>query len=219
MLVRPALVVCLLTLLGAPASADRGGDARAHYQKATAHFAVGEFAEAAAEYQTAFKLRPEGALLYNAAQAHRLAGNLDKAMVLYRNYVQLYPDASNIGEIRAQIEKLKRAIAANNSAVTSPPTGTTKPADEKSTGTVAAKAPEPEAKPAAPATAPEIVAQTPSERKTPVYKKWWLWTIVGAVAAGGAITAAVLVTTPRPAWENHAEIGPGSATGALVVQW
>jgi hypothetical protein len=33
----------------------------------------------------------------------------------------------------------------------------------------------------------------PSERQ-PVYKKWWVWTIVAVVAAGAATTAAVLIT-------------------------
>lgn len=31
---------------------------------------------------------------------------------------------------------------------------------------------------------------------SPVYKKWWLWTLVGVVVAGGAATAAVLATQP-----------------------
>jgi hypothetical protein len=33
----------------------------------------------------------------------------------------------------------------------------------------------------------------PAPASTPVYKKWWLWTIVGAVVVGGAVTAGVLL--------------------------
>ncbi len=42
------------------------------------------------------------------------------------------------------------------------------------------------------------VAAAPAEKeprkevKTPVYKKWWFWTIIGAVVVGGATTAGVL---------------------------
>ena len=38
------------------------------------------------------------------------------------------------------------------------------------------------------------VNATMKELGTPVYKKWWLWTLVGVVVAGGAATAAVLAT-------------------------
>ena len=41
-------------LLPGHAFGDATADAKAHYQSATAHFAVGEFAEAATEYQAAF---------------------------------------------------------------------------------------------------------------------------------------------------------------------
>jgi hypothetical protein len=38
---------------------------------------------------------------------------------------------------------------------------------------------------------------------TPIYKKWWFWTIIGVVVAGGAVGAAVGVTQankqPQPA--------------------
>ena len=37
----------------------------------------------------------------------------------------------------------------------------------------------------------------PATTGTPVYKKWWLWTAVGVVAAG-AITAGVIVGTRPP---------------------
>ncbi|HEY3447900.1 MAG TPA: PEGA domain-containing protein [Myxococcales bacterium] len=38
------------------------------------------------------------------------------------------------------------------------------------------------------------VNATMKEIGSPVYKKWWLWTVVGVVVAGGAATAAVLAT-------------------------
>lgn len=33
----------------------------------------------------------------------------------------------------------------------------------------------------------------PAPAKKPVYKQWWLWTVVGLVVAGGATAAGVLL--------------------------
>jgi tetratricopeptide (TPR) repeat protein len=208
------MVVCVAGL----ARADKAGQARAHYEQATAHFAVGEFAEAAAEYQAAFKLRPDPALLYNAAQSYRLANNPEKALILYKNYLQLYPNESNSDEVRRQIEKLREAVAAAERAKTSPPTTTSEPKQLPTTAspeptTSATNTPPPaEGEKSEPTTA----AAQP-KRETPVYKKWWLWTIVGVVVAGGAVTAAVLATQSNSSWNNVPDVGPGSHSA--LVRW
>src|SRR4029079_2419550 len=49
-------------------------DASRLYQEATSAFGLGHYAEAAEKYEGAFSLRPDPALLYNAAQSYRLAG-------------------------------------------------------------------------------------------------------------------------------------------------
>jgi len=39
-----------------------------------------------------------------------------------------------------------------------------------------------------------------SAGQAPVYKRWWFWTAIGAVVAGGVVTAVVLSSgTTRPA--------------------
>jgi hypothetical protein len=50
----------------------------------------------------------------------------------------------------------------------------------------------------APATQVTAVAvkRTPVVRK-PIYRRWWLWTIVGSVAARGAVGAALGLTLPQ----------------------
>jgi hypothetical protein len=35
----------------------------------------------------------------------------------------------------------------------------------------------------------------PAPAKVPVYKKWWLWTIVGVAVVGGATAAGVVLGT------------------------
>jgi PEGA domain len=87
-----------------------------------------------------------------------------------------------------------------------PPPATTAPATTESapaaaTPPPAAPAPPPENPPPAaappPSTAPPaataapVVATTTSEAPTPVYKKWWLWTIVGVAVVGVAVGVGV----------------------------
>jgi len=85
-------------------------DARRIYDEATAAFGLGRYAEAAEKYEAAFSLRPDPALLYNAAQSYRLAGNKPRALELYRNYVRLYPDGTNAEDARTHVAALKKAI-------------------------------------------------------------------------------------------------------------
>jgi tetratricopeptide (TPR) repeat protein len=213
---RTAVAVALLWAFAGIARADRAGDARQHYQSATAHFAVGEFSEAAADYQAAYKLKPDPALLFDAAQAYRLANDLDKALILYKNYLQMYPTQANVEEVRGQIAKLKEAIAANERAKTSPPAGTNEPKQlpTQSAATAAATtSPNQDAR----TTAAAAAARPAPKRETPIYKKWWLWTVVGVVVAGGAVTAAVLSTRSSGSWSNAPDVGPGSRNG--LVQW
>jgi len=215
------LVFGLLICITAPAGADTTAEARAHFQKATAHFAVGEFAEAANEYQAAFKIKSEPALLFDAAQAWRQAGDHKRALVCFRNYVLLFPHERQVAIAREHIEKLKEAIAAEEKARTNPPTGTVDPNAAPPPAAPAAPvvAQHAAVTPPAPAPAPVVAATTTQARhdRTPVYKKWWLWTAVGAVVAGGVVAGVVVATRPAP-WANGGTVGPGSTSHALV-QW
>ena len=104
----------------APALADESGDAKVHYQKATAHYAVGEYHDAAVEYEAAYKAKQDPALLYNAAQSHRLANDNQKALLLYKNIVKLYPTSKYAVESKDRIEKLEQAIATTQSPPNQP---------------------------------------------------------------------------------------------------
>jgi tetratricopeptide (TPR) repeat protein len=201
--------VLALYLLVGVARADNV-DARTHYQRATTHFAVGEFAQAADEYEAAFKLKPDPALLYNAAQAHRLAGNLPKALILYKNYMMLYPKSPNLAAVRQQITKLEEAISAGEKAKFNPPSATAEPGRSV---TEPPPEPPPAPPPAATAAAP---APAPPPEKRPYYKKWWFpVAIVGGVVVIGAVVTAVVVTqtsTTKP-WNDLPAVGPGSQMG------
>lgn len=203
------------------ARADDAADAKAHYQKATAHFAVGEYREAAAEYEEAFKLKQDPAILFNAAQAHRLAGNGPKALLLYNNVIKLYPSSPYATDSKERIAKLSQAGAGPNSPT---PTATTTAPPPAETAPAPAAGQTPGAQPAVPVTAPiappalpppappstgtelVVTAAPPSQNEgRPVYKRWWFWTAVGGVVALGVV-AAVVLASGSSTWNNVADV-------------
>ncbi len=200
----------------APALADDAGDAKMHYQKATAHYAVGEYHEAAIEYEEAYKAKQDPALLYNAAQSHRLANDNQKALLLYKNIVKLYPTSKYAAESKDRIDKLSQAIATTQSPpnqpapvevggpapaapapAAPPPAGTVQPISQPAAQPMPSAAPVPVAP--APAATVATTAPPPSG-DTPIYEKWWFWTAIGVVVVGAVVIAAASgSTTP---WNN-----------------
>jgi tetratricopeptide (TPR) repeat protein len=222
------LAVVALLLTGTARAQDSADAARDHYKKATGHFAVGEFAQAAAEYEEAFKLHQDPALLFNAAQSRRLAGDNQKALVLYKNFLQLYPDSRNAPTVREQIGKLQEAVTAEEKAKTAPPTNTVEPrgvGGEPSAATPPPASPLPATTAPPPSEAAATQPATASEGPRPIYKKWWFW-----AAAGGVVVLAVVipvaVIAAQPKWNNLPDQGPGPhasrlpASGpSLAVRW
>jgi tetratricopeptide (TPR) repeat protein len=219
-------LVLLLAVLGArPALADDAAEAKAHYSKATAHYAVGEYKEAAGEYEAAFKLRQDPALLYNAAQSHRLAGDNPRALLLYKNLVKLYPSTKYATEAKDRIERLEQAVATSQSPPNSPapidgagaPPAAAAPPPGAASGAPATGSPPPVAMPPARATtnpapgATLATAPTPSAPSTgqteaaPVYKRWWFWAAAGGLVAAGVITA-IALSGSTAAWANVPEV-------------
>jgi tetratricopeptide (TPR) repeat protein len=105
----------------AEASSGSGSDAdkaRAFHEKAKAAFALSHYAQAAEFFEKAFELKSDPALLFNAAQSHRLAGNKERALMLYQNYLRVYGRDERRASIDSRIEELKRAIEHDRAAGT-----------------------------------------------------------------------------------------------------
>jgi tetratricopeptide (TPR) repeat protein len=180
-----ARVVLLSALLSLGAHADE--DAKAVFNRGTALFALHHFSEAAAAYEKAFELRPDPAILYNAAQAHRLAGEKERALKLYQSLLKLYGTrVAKRAEIVEHIHKLQIAIEAEERATSAPP--------------VDAHVEPPPSIATAPASAVVAPAEpTPSTvEKTPVTKRKWFWPVIGSaivVVVAGATIGIVLGTS------------------------
>jgi len=185
------LASALLPAARAQAQKARVEEAKRHYEEGTTAFNLGDYQTAITEYKAAYKLRPEPVLLYNIGQSCRLANDLQQAVFFYRAYLRNATNAPNRHEVEERISRLEEQIALQRSPPNNqlPIGGASPPQDP-------GRAPPPaESAPAAPAaaaastnaTGPLVVAPTPAGRAktTPVYKKWWLWTAVGAVAAAG----------------------------------
>ena len=183
-----AMVAAALT--AAPAASARGdrNEARKAYDEATAAFGLGHYLEAAEKYETAFGLRPDPALLYDAAQAYRLGGNRGRALELYRNYVRLYPSGANADEARNQAAALGKAIEAEQAPPpVSPPPAPTAPL---------AVVPSPTA-PAAPAPSETVAASltsAPAAEPPATGSHLWIRIAVGAAAVVAGSVALVLAT-------------------------
>src|SRR5262245_48238214 len=102
----------LLVLLGVAsqslARADDRREAMEHATKGRRAFDLGAYDEAISEFATAYRLKDDPALLYNLAQAHRLAGHTSDALRFYRVYLTRFPDAPNRSDVEAKIASLQR---------------------------------------------------------------------------------------------------------------
>jgi tetratricopeptide (TPR) repeat protein len=183
---RPLLSVMLLVAATGAAWAGDVSKAKEHFKAGLAAFTLGDYVKAAAEYEAAYSEEPDPALLYNAAQAQRLAGNKPRALFLYQNYLRYFPTQSNRAEVQRHIANLQSAIESDQKAKTTPPTDS-KPIEGAKP---AEPAPPPvekpvEAKPAeVPSEAmPAATTEAPPKKRTPK----WVWGVVGGVVAAAAI--------------------------------
>jgi tetratricopeptide (TPR) repeat protein len=116
-------------MLGAsvPARADDAATAREHYQKGTSFYDLGRYAEAIKEFEAAYEIKNDPALLYNLAQSNRLAGNSEQALHFYRTYLRYVPNAKNRVEIEDRIKQLEQLVTQKGAAQTTPPNQTIAP--------------------------------------------------------------------------------------------
>jgi tetratricopeptide (TPR) repeat protein len=188
-------VALLVIGLGAVPAVARGNDAKEFYEQATAAFGLGHYAEAAEKYEQAFSRRPDPALLYNAAQSYRLAGNKQRALELYTNVVRLFPSFPNAEDARNHVTTLRREIE-DQQAAPAPIVPAPTPVAPATAPPLVAAATTPPPVPPASAPAPVLVdapaatvatSPPPAEASESVFSKPWFWGVVAAVVVGGTV--------------------------------
>ena len=106
------LAIALATfVLARPAAAQptTSEDARELYRKGARLYNLGQFDAALAAFERAYALSGAKPLLFNIAQAHRLAGpgHCERALRAYTGYLREEPNTSNAEEVRQRIDEMK----------------------------------------------------------------------------------------------------------------
>jgi tetratricopeptide (TPR) repeat protein len=189
-----ALLILSATPMVAVAAPDDSAELRTHLEKGKAAFGLGRFADAAQEYEAAFALKPTATSLYNAAQAHRMAGHKERALELYQSYLRLYSKTgANRSESEQHVANLSAALAEEKRVATAPPNAMA--AEPEAAAPVAVATPVPSAPAsvtAAPPAESSLVATTTSAPEESGSAPW-LWIGVGGAVV--AVAAVVLLVT------------------------
>ncbi|HZS38897.1 MAG TPA: hypothetical protein VFF06_18820 [Polyangia bacterium] len=128
---RLVLIVGVVLIAGvAQGKAPSKKEAQRHYDAGIAHYKAQEYAEAADEFEAAYKLKAEPSWLYNLAQACRLAHQNEKALGYYKQYLAEVPDAENRPAVEQRIADVEKALAAEHAAAraSAPPPAAAPPA-------------------------------------------------------------------------------------------
>jgi tetratricopeptide (TPR) repeat protein len=190
-MIRAFAVLLFLGALGGLAMAGETQSARHLYDQGLTDYNLSHYDEALASFEKAYRIKHDPAFLFNIGQCQRQLHRYEDAERSYRAFLRESPNTPKAG--REQVQKLvadmEKAVA--DERAKQPPTGTEPPSE--------AVAP-------APASSPSLtvhaeltsgLATKPTVEQRPLYKKWWLWTIVGGVVAAGA-AAGIAVVLTRP---------------------
>jgi len=211
-----------LVLLVASMAHAEGEDvaaAREHYRRGNKAYDLGRYHEAAQEYEQAYEAKDDPALLFNVAQAYRLAEDYKNALRAYRAFLRRMPRAPNREEVEARIADLQKLIDQQTRTKEAPPEGPMAP--QPNLQKAPAPAPTPTPTPKNEVVKAEAPKPAQPQRETPpLYKRWWLWAAVGGVVVVGVALGVGLgvglrdngfATTLR-------DVGPGT-TGGLTVRY
>lgn len=92
--------------------------ARRHFRLGQAHYENGEFAEAATEFDEAYRLSQRPQLLYNIYVAYRDAGDMPHAARALRSYLELVENPENGAQLRARLVAMERVLGSSGTTTT-----------------------------------------------------------------------------------------------------
>ncbi len=156
--------------------------AKALFQAAQGAYAQGRFNEALINFGMAYRAWPHPAFLFNIGQCHRQIGDHAAAVFFFRAYLKGMPEAPNRDAVDGLIDESLAVLreAGEDDDYDVPPelasliSGRDEARPEQATG----------------GASPPMEAVTPPPDTTvddaPLYTRWWLWTAVAVVVAGGA---------------------------------
>jgi len=174
------VVVVLHVARGASAQVHVDPKAQPHVDAALKAYDAKSWDAAIAEFQTAYSIDPNPALLYAIAQAYRFANRCTDALVVYRRYLESHPNASQTTATQNGIALCEQIEKQPDKQPDKQPV----PAPAPAPTPAPAPAPAPAPMPAAPAATSISVTATASPA--------WYRDVVGdSLVAGGAIAIGV----------------------------
>jgi tetratricopeptide (TPR) repeat protein len=156
--------------------------AREAFQRGRIHYDNGEFDNAAAAFEEAYKLSGRDALLYNLYLAYRDANQQEKAAEALENYLARVRVVENRAQLEARLKALRDGIAARKAAE--------------------AAAQQQEQAQVAPVVAEPTQDAAPLESEGP--KRWWL--VPTVVAGSGGVLMLGSLATGLMASSKHKEL-------------
>jgi hypothetical protein len=139
---RAAMIAATAVFLFAAASrADKRDDAKALFDEGEKAFDVGRFEDAATRWIAAYELVGNPTLLYNIAQAYRLANSYDKALQFYQAYLRRVEKTKVRAEVEARMIEMRKLGDLQRKSNEAPPQGTI-PDDPSTHGTTTDKPPQ-----------------------------------------------------------------------------
>jgi tetratricopeptide (TPR) repeat protein len=187
-LLRAAAIATVIIAAAQPAFAENKNAARDAFRRAQQNYNLADYGQALADFKEAYRNYEDPSFLFNIAQCERMLNHKREAARAYRTYLASATNAPNRDEVAELIRKLDQDIQAEDAAS----------AEKRRTA-------EPHSVPLSVPAAAMVATQAPppAPQKMPVYKKWWLWTIVGVAAAGAGLGLGIgLSQSPAPASAN-----------------
>jgi tetratricopeptide (TPR) repeat protein len=176
--------------------------------KAREQFAAGKFDDAIDTFAKLYAKSLNPVYLRNIGRCFQKKREPQKAIDEFQDYLaktksgKYKINAEERAEIEGYIKEMEalrdQQARAATPAPPPPPVLTPLQAAPVPTTPPPPAAPPPEAAPGGPAATLTATASQPEESH-PVYTRWWFWTIIGAVVAGGVVTAVALSSgTSKP---------------------
>ncbi len=196
-----ALALCLFT--GSALAQNAASKAEVHLTRGQKLFADGKYPDAIEELRAGYVLSPQPRFLYALGQAYRLNHQCVEAVKAYRDFIGSEPPRSQAtaaeGNVARCGEEDPRSIQPIKVEPVQPDPSVTKPS----------------------VVAPTLVVAAPVEpqpRKTPTYKKWWPWTILGGVVVvvGAGVGLGLGLRGGSDFKSTLPDVGPGAAMGLTL---
>jgi tetratricopeptide (TPR) repeat protein len=238
------ILFCSLLLLATRVSAEepaelpqavRAARSRAHFESGLAHFNLGEYDEAAREFETGYRYWPKPLFLFNIAQSAKKGGHPEKALEMYRRYLAARPDAHDRRQIEREIHDLETELARPATPEVTQPSPAPQQLAQQTPQQTPQQTIEPSPQPlppppSAPPTAPALpaIAPPPAQvmKPAPSWRRDWVGGLLCSVGAIATLYGAIDFGVTEPQWADAsksvesyraAQGTPARLTADLVV--